>query len=166
MHDGGVLDRAVLRSLRVTDRDEMYVLADEVVEHPCLVGPGAVQRVDDRRMTAEHRAAHRAHDTGMVVDDVEVGDLRVRGERVVRVEPRVPELAAVRWLGQAADQPGVRAGSGGREQRHVVPALDVAVGEQGDDELDTAVARRRNGKPSRGDDGDAHMRIVTAARIG
>ena len=125
-----MVDLGTVAALRFADRDEVDVLADEIVEEPTLVGPRAVQRVQYGRSAAEERAEHRPDDAGVIVDHVELFVVQVRGERVVRVVPRVSELARVGRLGERRDDLRPAPRPAAREQRDVVAAVDEPGGQE------------------------------------
>ena len=111
--------------------------------------------------SAQQRAEHRSDDARVIVDDVELLVVQVRGERVIRVVPGVAELAGIGRLGERRDDLRPAARPAAREERDVVARVDETVGEQRDDELDSAVTRWRNRKPDGGDLRDPHALQVT-----
>ena len=153
-----VRDVGVVGALRVADRDEVHVLARRArrSSRVCSVhGPCSVWTTGGR--AAEHRAADRARRCRRgrgrrrtrrpEVRRRARGTRRTRGcrARAGRAAPRIGETSV-----------GLGARPAAREQRDVVAGVDETVGEQRHDELDPAVAGRRDREPHRGDDCDPH----------
>src|SRR5262249_59901781 len=91
----------------------------------------------------------------MCVDDVElVAALEAMKDVAELPERAADPLARRHGMHRRKLRFGVRVA--GCEQRYVVPAVDEAVREQGDDPLDAAVTRRRDGEPARCKNGDPH----------
>ena len=144
------------RSLRVGHRDQAHRradAADQRVDVPGLSGQRAVHGVADGR--SDGRAQRCAQRPRVIVDDVEIAGARIAGERMVQVGHRQPDPHAGRLV-VAGHQPRLGLRIAGREQRHVVPLLDQAVGQDRHHPLDAAVTRGRHREPGRGDDADLH----------
>jgi hypothetical protein len=90
---------------------------------------------------------------GVVVDDVELDRPLEAVEGMVQLVVGRPDELGRRILEDVSELRR-RRGIPGSEERDVVTALDEAVREQRDDPLDAPVARRRDGKPDRAEDGD------------
>ncbi len=145
-------------ALVLGDGDEGEVVAQAAQHALSRLVRGAVQGGDDRRAgePMDEGAHHPAVDTVVVVDDVELARPRVGLEalRDLEMHPVLDLLegGALEERREARLGLGVAAG----EQRHLVAALDEALGEQRDDELDAAVAARRQREPWRCDHPDPH----------
>ena len=95
----------------------------------------------------------------MVVDHVEVAVAREALERVLELPERLPDPLARGAVEDGVElRAGVRVARG--EERDVVTGVREPVGEQRDDPLDPAVARRRDGEPHRAEDGDLHAALT------
>ncbi len=91
----------------------------------------------------------------MVVDEVELGRPPVGGHAVHDLQVTHAHAQAGRLVEDVAQvRPGMRVAAG--EQRDLVTAGHQPLGQLRDDELDAAVAARRQGEPRRGDHADLH----------
>ena len=131
---------------------------EEAVVPAGELGPRPVQGVHHRWVVAQQRAHRRAGDAAVVVHDVEVVvDGEVGRDRVVGVEPRVPEEGRVGRVDQWRHELRLGARPTAGEEGDVVTPLGETVGEEGDHQLDPAVAGGGNGEPGRRDLGDLHL---------
>src|SRR6185312_6321122 len=109
--------------------------------------------MDDRGV---HDAAeHDPERPAVVVDDVEVPCSLEARERVAELELRDADHLGWRLV-EDRHELRLRAGVARGEKRDLVSGPHEALSEERDDPFDPAVARRRNRKPHRAEDGDSH----------
>ena len=129
------------------------------LEHLLRDGVGrAVQRGHHRRAgeLVDERAHGAAGEAVVVVDDVELARPLVGLEAVHDLEVAALLDLLEGGAGEDVAQPRLRLRVAAGEQRDVVAARHEALGEEADDELDAAVALRRQREPGRRDHPDAH----------
>jgi hypothetical protein len=139
------------------ERDQMEVrheLREPLVHPPRVSVHRAVDGMDGRRVDQPRQCdPGRA---GVVVDDVELVHAGVAGERVIELPERAPDPLARRLLVDVREL-RLRARVAGREERYVVAGVDEPVRQEGDDQLDPAVARGGHREPDRAEDRDLEL---------
>ena len=145
-------------TLVVAEGDEAQVVAERA-QYLQRDGVGrAVQSGHHRRAhQAVHQGAHGARgDAVVVVDHVELARQAVRLETVHDLQVAAALDLLERRPGEDEREARLCLRVAAGEQGHVVAAAHEALGEQAHDELDAAVATRRQRKPGRCDHADAH----------
>ena len=142
------------RALSRADRDVLDAAGEYRVDALGLVGERAVQRVHDG--LCDVRADRRPDEAGVIVDQIELVRVEVRGRSVDDVVERLADVLAARRIVEDGHELRTSDASRRGVEGDVVTAIGQSVREQSNDPLDAAVANGRHGEPRRGDLGDAH----------